>query len=170
MNPGRNLLSSKAFTLLELMVVMLLISIILAVSIPKFDSGIGQDPVKRVTRRLINTARALRSEAVQKQKMQTLVIDFTNNRMWMINENMDEDAKSQATEKAFKLPSSIRIANVVYPDQDRELSDTAQINYYPAGHSDRAIILMEKDGVERFSYLIEPLLPKVKFFEEWLSF
>lgn len=161
---------TAGFTLIELMVVMLLITIFLAVALPRFDAGFAQDPTKKLTRWMVNTTRTLRSDAVRQQKMQSLVVDLNNNRMWMVNEEMDEEALAGASEKAYTLPSSITVVDVEYPQADRVSAGTAEIHFYPAGYADNSIIHLEEGQAQRFSILIEPLLPKIKVIEEWLSF
>jgi prepilin-type N-terminal cleavage/methylation domain-containing protein len=165
LRPGKS-----GFTLIELMVVMLLISIVMAVAIPKFMGGALQDPVKKVSRWINNTARTLRVTAVKQQKQHTLVVDLSDNRFWAVTEDMNEEALMQAREKAFSLPKPIRIAAVLFPDNERINSGTAEIHFYPGGYSDRVLIDMENDDSQRFSYLIEPLLPRVKFLDKWITF
>jgi prepilin-type N-terminal cleavage/methylation domain-containing protein len=160
----------NGFTLIELIVVMLLISILLAVAIPRFESGILEDPIKKISRWMISTTRFLRSQAIQHQKLQSLVIDMDNSKLWVIDESMDEQTLTTAAEKAFKLPGAIRIVDVQFPQRDRMNSGTIEIHFYPAGYSDRSIIHLEDDDAHRFSIMVEPLLPKVKFFNEWLNF
>ncbi len=152
------------------MVVMLLISIVLAVAIPRFEGGAFQDPVKKLSRWMINTVRTLRSAAIQKQKTQSLVIDLSNNRMWLVNEDMDEDAMAAAADKALALPAAIRFVDVQYPFQDAVTSGTTEVRFYPAGYSDQALIHIETDDAQRFTYLVEPLLTKVKLIETWIEF
>ncbi len=160
----------SGFTLIELMVVMLLISIILAVAIPRFDGGPFQDPVKKLSRRMINTVRSLRSLAIQKQKTQGLVIDLSNNRMWLVDDEMSAEALEAASKKAMPLPGAIRFVDVRFPNQEPIRSGTTEVKFYPAGYSDQVLIHLETDSAERFSYSVEPLLPKVKYFEEWIEF
>jgi prepilin-type N-terminal cleavage/methylation domain-containing protein len=158
------------FTLIELMVVMFLITIFLAVAIPRFDSGFAQDPVKKTTRWMVNATRTLRSDAVRLQRIQSLVVDLANNRMWIIDESMNEEAMDEASEKAFILPTSIKVLDVEYPQADRVSTGTAEINFYPTGYADNSIIHLEEDESQRYSVLVEPLLPKIKVVEEWLTF
>ena len=167
--PGM-LKNAQGFTLIELVVVMLLISIILAAAIPRFDGGFLHDPTKKLSRWLITTVKALRSTAIHKQIQQTLVIDFQNNRMWTVNAEMNEEALAAASEKAFVVPKAIRIAEIDFLNENREISNPVSVNFYPAGFSDNVLIRLESNQTDRFSFLIEPLLPKVKFFEEWISF
>jgi prepilin-type N-terminal cleavage/methylation domain-containing protein len=53
--------NGQGFTLIELMVVMLLITIVLAVVIPRFDAAPFQDPGKKFSRWMINAVRHLRA-------------------------------------------------------------------------------------------------------------
>jgi prepilin-type N-terminal cleavage/methylation domain-containing protein len=161
--------SSRGFTLIELMVVMVLISIVLAVVIPRFDGGPFQDPTKKLTRWMVNTIRYLRSTAIQKQTGQALIIDLNEQRMWIVGEGMSEAEQTTASEKAFKLDKSMQIVTVQFPDQEPISTGSAEIHFYPAGFSDRVLIQLENDDAQRFSYLVEPLLPKVKMFEEWID-
>jgi prepilin-type N-terminal cleavage/methylation domain-containing protein len=159
------------FTLLELMVVMLLISIVLAIAIPKFGGGAFQDPMKKLSRWMINTVRTLRSAAIQQQKTQSLVIDLSNRRMWLVNDAMDEEAmQAAASNKALSLPDAIRYMDVQFPQQERISSGTAEVRFFPAGYSDQVLIHLETDDAEKLTYLVEPLLPKVKIFDEWIEF
>ena len=149
---------------------MLLISIVLGVAIPKFDSGVFQDPVKKLSRWMILTVRTQRSAAIQKQKVHGLVIDLENNRMWPVNEEMSEEALAAAPDKAMKLADSLRLVDVEYPGQERVTSGTTEVKFYPAGFSDQVLIHMQTDDGGRMTYMVEPLLPKVKFFEEWIEY
>ena len=152
------------------MVVMLLISIMLAVAIPRFEGGYLQDPIKKFSRKMISTVRMLRSAAVQTQKQHTLIIDITNQRLYVVKEAKDPQSLSSASEKAFKLPDSIEFIDVQFPQSDQIAAGTAEIHFYPAGYSDHALIRLEKSDGARYSYVVQPLLPKVKIFDQWIEF
>jgi general secretion pathway protein H len=160
---------SRGFTLIELMVVLLLMGIVLAVVIPRFDGGPLQDPTKKFSRWMITRTRHLRTTAIQKQSTHALVIDLDNQRMWMIREGMSEEELSAVTDKAFAIDKSLKIVNIQFPDQEPVSTGNTEIRFYPAGYSDRALIYLETDDAERFSYLLEPLLPKIKIFDEWID-
>jgi prepilin-type N-terminal cleavage/methylation domain-containing protein len=160
----------RGFTLIELMVVMLLISIVLAITLPKFGGGAFQDPVKKLSRWMINTVKTLRSAAIQQQKTQGLVIDLSNRRMWLVNDAMDEAMQAAASNKALTLPDAIRYMDVQFPQQERMTTGTTEVRFYPAGYSDQVLIHLETEDDEKVTYLVEPLLPKVKIFDEWIEF
>jgi prepilin-type N-terminal cleavage/methylation domain-containing protein len=160
----------RGFTLIELMVVMLLISIVLAVAVPRFEGGVLQDPSKRMSRWMINTVRTLRSKAIQKQVAQGLVMDLDHQKMWIVREGMDETERTAASEKAFSLPGGFAIVDVQFPGKDPLTSGTVEVVFYPAGYSDHALVHLENDDAERMTYRIEPLLPKVKIYDQWIDF
>ena len=65
-----------AFTLLELMVVLVLVSIMMAVSIPNFRSAIISDPLKRSARQVVGVVREARQQAAESPLGCGLVIDI----------------------------------------------------------------------------------------------
>jgi prepilin-type N-terminal cleavage/methylation domain-containing protein len=169
-NTGRSHFNSNGFTLIELMVVMLLITIMFAVTIPRLDGTMLQDPRKKTTRWLMSTVSTLRAAAIEKQKSQILVLDLDENRLWTMDAEMDEKGQSAAAKKAFALPSGIRIMEVQFSGKKRVGSGNAAIVFYPGGYSDHAAINMESGNTERFAFKLEPLLPRIKVVEEWIRY
>ncbi|MDA8139865.1 MAG: type II secretion system protein [Desulfobacteraceae bacterium] len=161
---------APGFTLIELMVVMLLITIMFAVTIPRLSTNVGQDPRKRTTRWLMNTISALRSAAMEKQKSQILVVDLDEKRFYVADAEMNEEAKSEAAKGGFALPSSLHLIEVQYPNKKSVGSGTAEIVFYPGGFSEQAAINMETDDNERFCFKVEPLLPRIKVVEDWIRY
>jgi prepilin-type N-terminal cleavage/methylation domain-containing protein len=164
---------NRGFTLIELMVVMLLISIVLAVVIPRFDGGPFQDPMKKFSRWMINTVRHLRSAAVQKQKIQTMVVDLGSQRIWFTSGESSADDGSEdaavAQKNAYAIDKSMHITNIQFPKKDPVASGIVEIRFYPEGFSDQVLIHLEDNDAERRSFLLEPLLPKVKIFDTWID-
>ena len=160
----------SGFTLIELMVVMLLITIVLAVAIPRLDSSMAQDPQKQVTRWMVNSARTLRTMAVERQQIYTLVIDLDEHRMWAIDAQMDEEAMAAAAEKGFTFPNSIKLADVEFPDKDRISSGTAAIQFYPGGYPTRP--WYTSNMTKQFVYHINSsrYFQKLKRLDEWVSY
>jgi hypothetical protein len=177
------------------MVVMLLISIILAVAIPRFEGGFLQDPVKQFSRKMISMVRSLRSAAVQTQQQHTLIVDLNAQELYVIRQAMEAEtaeagiaeagaaeigaeearaaeagAASEPPVKKFKPPDSLALVAVEFPDSDQITIGTAEIHFYPAGYSDHAFIRLESNSEDRYTYVVQPLLPKVKLFEEWIDF
>lgn len=149
---------------------MLLISIILAVAIPRFEGGFLQDPIKQFSRKMIGTVRSLRSAAVQSQMQQTLIVDLNTQQLYVTSPAMQAETEPAAPKKSFKLPDSLALVAVEFSSDDRITTGNAQIHFYPAGYSDHAFIRLESSNEDRYTFVVQPLLPKVKLFEEWIDF
>ncbi|MBI5062517.1 MAG: hypothetical protein HZB87_03345, partial [Desulfatitalea sp.] len=73
-------------------------------------------------------------------------------------------------EKAFTLPGGMRIMEVQFSGKQSVGSGNALITFYPGGYSDQAAINIESGDAERFAYKVEPLLPRIKVVDEWISY
>jgi hypothetical protein len=156
------------------MVVMLLMTIVLAVTIPRFDNSLALDPTKKVTRWVIDTVRSLRAKALAQQKTCVWAIDLSNNRMWAsidtAAETDTEEGAGESESKIFVLPNGFNLVDVQFPNGDRITSGSTEVFFYPGGYSDQLLIHAEYNKDRRLTFMIEPLLPSVKVVDEWISY
>jgi len=161
----------NGFTLIELIVVMTLISIMLFFAIPRFRQAVVSDGGKKATRHIMMQVPILKDKAVREQKRYELHIDLESNRVWATNEEMAEDALSQAEENAFEAASGIRFADVEFPQTGKVNAGIAIISFYKKGYSDKAIIHIDDEDSEiQRSLLIEPFFSTVKLYETYEEF
>ena len=156
-------LDARGFTLIELIVVITLISIMLLFAVPKFGSQFLVDESKAVARWIMINVPALKSKAIRDHKLYALQISFSRNKFWIINETMSEEELVQAEEKGYDLPEGIQIIDVEYPGDQKITSGMADIYFYAAGYSDKALIHLENDKGDKLSFQIEPFLSKIKY-------
>mgnify|MGYP000290701096 CR=1 FL=1 len=150
---------APGFTLLELIVVILLMTILLGFAIPAFQGGALTGSRDNVARELLSAVQKLKTAALRRQSLHTLHLDLDQGRLWVTREDQrdNEEAPEQASE--WKLPDATRIAQVRFPG-DREIrSGTVAINFYPQGYSDRAIVRLGGDGKQHTDLVIEAFLP-----------
>jgi len=149
----------SGFTLLELIVVILLMTILLGFAIPAFQGGALTGSRDNVARELLSAVQKLKTAALRRQSLHTLHLDLDQGRLWVTREDQmdNEETPEQASE--WKLPDATRIAQVRFPG-DREIrSGTVAINFYPQGYSDRAIVRLAGDGKQHTDLVIEAFLP-----------
>jgi hypothetical protein len=82
---------------------------------------------------------------------------------------MSEEESETAQENGYRLPSEVNVVDVEYPEGERVTSGRVDIGFYPAGYSDRVIIHLAHDQ-DRYSYQIEPFLPRVRFHEAYIGY
>lgn len=161
---------NNGFTLIELIVVISLVSIMLVFAVPRFHDTVLSDNTKTVSRWIILKVQSLKQRAVHDQKLYALHIDIDTDRLWITNESMSEEEVEKALLKAFELPDDISLLDVEYPEKEKVSSGQADIFFYKKGYSDRALVHISNEDNERFSFLIETFLSRVKLFEKYVSF
>jgi prepilin-type N-terminal cleavage/methylation domain-containing protein len=166
----RSFKQAQGYTLIELIVVISLISILLFFSIPRLKQTVLIDSLKATSRWIIGKVQVLRERAVLDQKRYILHVDIDENRLWITDESMPLEEIEAASQQAFDLPADLKIREVEFPDREIISAGRADINFYPRGYSDKAMIHLQNDDGEQRSLLIEPFLTKVKIFETYTGF
>lgn len=157
----------NGFTLIELIVVILLISILMVFAAPRLDVSLFSDNERKLSSWILVTVKALKENAFKTQTINTLHVDLDGNRMWTsIGQVTDETPR----ENEYVLPAGYRLMDVWFPDEDKLTRGTAAIRFYAKGYSDKALIHVEDDDDNRFSFLIEPFLPHVKISDTYIEF
>ena len=160
---------SKGYTLIELIVVVALLGIMLAFTVPRLHSTLFLDDTDTASRWILGKVQAMREAAIQNQKQYILHIDMDTHRIWDTHESMSEENLEDAALDAYELPGNVRIVEVEFPIGGKIISGRADIRFYITGHTDKALIHLD-DGDRQLSFLIEPFMTKVKVFEKYASF
>ncbi len=167
---GYGAVKSGGFTLIELMIVLLLVSIFLSFTLVNLKSGSAASQLQHVSRRLMHTITTLKTRAIKTRQVQALVIDFSNRKMWTANQGMKPEELAKAAAGAYVLPDAIRFMDVVFPGKGQVATGRTEVYFYPQGYSDQAIIHIENTDARRWSLVIEPFLPTVKLLQEYVTY
>jgi prepilin-type N-terminal cleavage/methylation domain-containing protein len=159
----------KGFTLIELVVVVALISIMLFLAIPRFQSDFLADSTKKVSRWILYKVPALKEIAFRKQKKYVLHVGIDSEKLWITHEGMSDEELQDAEMDGYKLPDDIKLQDVEFPDELVISAGRADICFYEKGYSDKAIIHMVHDDDHRLSFLIEPFLPQVYLYNKYVG-
>ncbi|NVM57731.1 MAG: prepilin-type N-terminal cleavage/methylation domain-containing protein [Desulfobacterales bacterium] len=161
--------STKAYTLIELMVVVLLIGLMLALAIPRFHDALLTDDLKAATRRMIGTVRCLRNKAVREQKVYRLHFDLESNRFWIEWHPMTNEERAEAREKASGFPGGIRILNVCRTGAGKkEVGDTA-IHFNKKGYVEQAVIHLGAEDGRAHTIVLSPFLGTIKTYDRYVE-
>ena len=166
---GSHFKTAKGFTLIELIVVMALLGIMIAFSVPRLHGTIFLDDTKESSRWIIGKVQSLKESAIRNQKQYVLHIDLDTGQAWDTDESMSADDLEKAALNAYTFPGGIRVMDVEFPIAGKIFSGRAAIRFYKAGYTDKAMIHLQDDN-QQLSFLIEPFLPQVKLFEKYATF
>ena len=80
-----------------------------------------------------------------------------------------EDIEDAALNSSYSLPDDLRIIDIEYPQKGKIYSGLAEITFYKAGYTDKVLVHMQ-EGDSYLSFLIEPFLANVQFFDVYTGF
>jgi general secretion pathway protein H len=168
--PVKYFTKNHAFTLIELIVVMALISILLFFAIPRLDINIFSDDDRNVSTWILFTVKSLKEKAQQDGVQLTLYVDLDNRMMWTGGKADSENQEAAPKENQYKLPEGMDLLDVEFPGMEQKTSGIAEIYFYPKGYSDKAVIHIRDNDHNRHSYVIESFLSEVKIYDRYIEF
>lgn len=151
---------ARGFTLLELIVVMLLLTILLGFAIPAFQGNALSGSPEGAARQLVSAVNRLKIAAMERQSTHTLHVDLDRGRLWVTREGeKTEEEEGAPPPVEWAVPAEWRIARVRLPG-DREIrAGLLTLGFYPQGYSDRAVVELIGDGGRSVDLVIEAFLP-----------
>lgn len=179
--------NTRAFTLVEIIVVMALIGTILFFAVPRMEGTLLSDESRKVSRWIVLNVAELKNKSVQEQTAYILYVDMDQNLFeigrgsgdqFSGDPSIDGDALMDAglleaeenRRQRFELPRGYRLTSVRFSEESRKTSGTATIRFYPKGYSDRASIhIRDRDNRQKI-YVVEPFLARVKIHDDHVRF
>ena len=131
------MIASRGFTLLELMVVLVILTLIVALA-PPLLSGLGvTTELRGSARQLAAGLRAARNAAITQQRAVTLMVDL-DNRTFQVSSDP----------RIIGLPAEDKVKIELYTAQSELLSDkTGNIRFFPDGSSTGGHVTLADDKV-----------------------
>jgi len=166
MNPANK---TKGYTLIELTVVIALIGMMLAISVPKFRYSLITDNLKSVTRRMIGVVKEVRDDAVREQKAYFLYLDLESDRMWVEYTGMGQEEREITRERAFMLPEDIRIMDVWREEQGKQVDGEASIRFTEKGYVEYTAIHLGAEDGRVFTLILSPFLGTIKSYDRYVD-
>jgi prepilin-type N-terminal cleavage/methylation domain-containing protein len=127
--------SQKGFTLLEIIVVLLVITLVLAVSYPSLSRGTTAISLRTTGRDILNTFRYAREKAVTRQSGMLVTVDRENQKLQLTDDFGEGDLK-------YLLPDNVRIQRILLGGVETE-EGSVSVHFLPNGSSDTVEILLQ---------------------------
>lgn len=159
----------RAYTLVELTVVIFLIGLVLALTVPRIQHALLSDDLKAAGRRLIGTVRTLRDNAVRDQEAYLLHFDMALNRFWVSWDGMTAEEQAEARQNATALPGGIRVLDVYFKGSGKKDVGDAVIRFTKQGYAQQAVIHLGADDRRAFSLVLSPFLGTIKTYDRYVE-
>ena len=166
-------MSSRGFTLLELIVVVALIGIMLVVSVPNLQNTLIDDQLKATSRKIIGLIRGVRELAVREQQPYFLSIDRNQNRIWYekdteieVTEDA-EDTENTGDRQELNIPDDIRISEIWTRSEGEYSDDQSRIWVSRKGYMDQTVLHLRDEDDNVLSLHFSPFLGSVTIYDEY---
>jgi general secretion pathway protein H len=161
---------AKGYTFVELTVVVVLIGLMMALTVPRFRYALLTDDLKTATRKLVGTIKGVRSEVIREKQGVMLNFNLESNRFWLETEAMSEEERLNSQENASKLPKGVRFLDIWLEGEGKKQGGETAIRFHKKGYvQPSAIHLGSEDGRE-FTLVLSPFLGRVQVLEKYVDF
>jgi len=176
----------KGFTLLELLVVLVIISIMAAFVGPRIAGSMSSLTLKTAAKKVAASLRYARSQATSESRPYFVLFDLDKGRLTIKfgQTATKEDKEKEAAEggqdpgasegmadeavkdrfKVYALPEGVRFDKVV-SDKNEAASDIFQIVFFPNGGSSGGEVLLENDRGRRYNISVDFVVGTVRLEE-----
>ncbi len=152
----KELKSEKGFSLFEIIIVILLISIMFVFVTPGFQKYIEESDLSGISKKIANTVKDLKYNSLRYQKTYYLNYESDKQTLWTSYEGISLSDEDVAKKNGFTIDEDISLEFITE-------TKLKSVGFYPGGYSDIATIKIS-DGSQQISILIKPLIlsPEIK--------
>ena len=160
----------QGFTLIELIVVVVLIGVTLALTIPRFRYSFLSDHLKASTRRMAGLINNLSQEAVREHMDYLLYFDLSSNAYWTENPGLTEEGRMFAREEAVHLPEGVTLLSVWKRGDEKRVTGEVHIRITKKGYLQPAIIHLGADDGRSFTLYLQTFAGRVEILDGYVGF
>ncbi len=156
---------TRGFTLLELLIVCLLISISLTLAIPSLRSSLVTDELGSGSRKLISLIKSCRAKATSQHKAFRIHYDTAEGKVWYQPAETEEN-ETLVPHSSITLPPGVRIQEIKQATaRNKQNFSKTGIWVSREGYMDKTAIRLADTKNRSLSLLISPFLPTIKVVE-----
>jgi general secretion pathway protein H len=160
----------KAFTLVEITIVILIMGILLALSVPRLGSLTGHN-LRVSCRRLSGTARFLFHRATVRRTIYRLNFDLKANEYWITyqDEDLEFVTDSSTLARKVRLPKDVTFEDIVIIGRGKFDVGDVKTHFFPKGWVEETLVHLKDARGRQASIHILPLSARVKIFDEYVE-
>ena len=155
--------SEGGFTLVELVMVILVISIVTTVAMPRVGGMLDRQTMRRTVNAVRGMVRFVQARAALTKRVYRLTFDFEQQTMSACY-LMDGDCQVEHSRelRAYTFPPSARLIDVVDAEGEKMREGEAVTHFHPTGVAEPSMIHLGDIGQDQMTVIIAPLGGRVK--------
>jgi len=161
----------QGFTLLELVIVCLLITVSLAFSVPSLRQALVVDQLAASSRQIIALIREVRLLAAQEQQPYLIHFDLDRKKIWYHPDipKSEEDKEQMTSLPGFQLSSSVRLQDIQTGTTEKKRTGTVALWINRQGYLEQTILHLADDQENIISLVVSPFLSTIKAHDTYIN-
>lgn len=157
----------KGFTLIEVAMVLLILSILLITAAPRLISFLASSKLETNVSRLAIYLENIRDEAVYKRRILILRCRIEEGNFTLYAPSGEKE--KGVLMKPFDFPEEIRVLDIHLPGREKKSIGETLISFFPGGMADSALIHLKDNEDREVTLEISPLSRKVEIHEGYVD-
>jgi len=162
--------NNRGFTLVELVVVMLVLGIVAAITMPRVGGMLDRQNMRRTINVVRGTARYLQARAALTKRTYRLTLDLDKQTMsacYLTEESCQKERNRVLRDYAF--PPSVYVLDIMNLAGEKIEEGEVGTHFYPSGDAEPSVIHLSGSGTERMTLVIEPLTGRLKVLDGYVA-
>jgi general secretion pathway protein H len=153
--------NNRAYTLIELIVVLVLVSSLLLIALPSLKDTLSAYPARAEARKLAEIIEETRSRATREQTDFTLHVDIEKGLFWTCRRSEPAEGQERSGNSSWTLPEGVRIAGIQCGSGEMQKTGEAQILFSGQSYARPAVIQLLRDNLS-VTLTIRPFMNAVE--------
>lgn len=155
------------FTLMEMIIVMLLLSIFLVLNVPSLRQTVFNDPLRTDTRKFIGLINDIRQEAKNKQTALIIYLDLDDGRVWY---GADTDAVTESeVDVKLTFDADVALRNVICNSSEAVDRGLAELWVSNRGYMDKCVLHLDNNADDQLSLVLDTFVPEVRIYDGYIE-
>ncbi|MCF8037762.1 MAG: prepilin-type N-terminal cleavage/methylation domain-containing protein [Desulfohalobiaceae bacterium] len=153
--------SRTGFTLMEILVVLVILSLTVGLTLSGFDSGFAQSDRKMNIRFLQGLLNQIRNTSIVRQETRTLFVEMDGagaGRYWIESDRQDED---RGIEKKTFLKGATGLYGLQKPGKELQTSGVVSIAFLPQGLAEECRFFLTLDSGAYLAVTLQAVSPRL---------
>lgn len=166
----RRISRQDGFTLFEIIVVMVIIAMMTAFTIPEMRSSLFSDELKTSTRKILAVLSEASQEAVRRHADYSLYFDLDKNSISSLpTEEFGVAADEVPAGQSLDIPESIQLVDIESAHGGKQTLGQAVIRFTKKGYVDKTLIHLRTEDGDDMTILLSPFIGVTKVFDSYLD-
>ena len=161
----------RAFTLLELLIVLVIISLTSVLVVPQLTGSLSKTNLQTASKKISASLRYARSQAASKKITYVAIFDFEKNRLSImtgmtgmtgqeaqtgetLKEDLGDGEEPVIRSKSYDLPDGVKLEKGVSGEDEID-SGLFQIAFFPTGSSSGGDVILTNDRGKRYKISVD---------------